>query len=69
MSCIRKTGRETVTFEWTLYPPRVCHKAVGKVDIHIRFRGGSSALAIPFSIAEANMISLMNVMDRREGER
>jgi len=60
MTCSRRTG-ETITFDLNepFPPPRVCHEAVGKINIHIRMCGGSSTLAIPFSISEANMISLM----------
>ena len=53
--------------EWTLHPPRVWREAVEKIHIHIGLCGGSPTLAIPFSTSEANMISLMNPMDRRDG--
>ena len=67
MTCRRKTGRGA-TFELTPPRPRVCHEAAGRVDSHIEFRGGSSVFTIPFSISEANMIRLMCVMNRAEGE-
>ena len=70
MTC-RRMGRETITFglNETPHPPRVCHEAVGKVNIQAGLCVGSSGLVIPFSISEANMINLMNMMDRWEGKR
>jgi len=47
--------------------PRVSHEAAKMVNIQNRFCGGSSVLAVPFSIPEANKISLMNVTDRGRG--
>ena len=44
------------------------HKAAGRVNSHIEFRGGSSVFTIPFSISEADMIRLMCVMNGVEGE-
>jgi len=60
MTCNVRTGRETVTSKPNepLHLPHVCHEAV-EIGIHIGLCGGSSGLVSPFSISEANMISLM----------